>query len=186
MRLTHKAAARLRKINYWTGAVGVDVSLQVPEASDLPAPAAPPGSSPPALPDEGFDVAWNWGSTMRTTSRRRGAGGSSATGAARWRLPLCQDTPNILRLAADLWRQRPPGTPFKVGMVLLELRPARSATPSLFEDDRRAADVSHAIDEVNREFGASVIHYGSMYGMKDAAPTRISYTQIPDFDRRVN
>jgi DNA polymerase-4 len=42
------------------------------------------------------------------------------------------------------------------------------------------------MDEVNREFGASVIHFGTMHGLKDAAPTRVAFTQIPDFDRRVN
>jgi DNA polymerase IV len=66
------------------------------------------------------------------------------------------------------------------------LRPARSATPSLFEDDRKAADLSHAMDEVNAEFGASVVHFGAMHGMEASAPNRIAFTQIPDFDRRVS
>jgi DNA polymerase-4 len=99
---------------------------------------------------------------------------------------LCQDTPNILRAVTQLWRTRPGGKPFKVGMVLSDLRAARCATPSLFEEDRKAADLSHTMDEVNREFGASVIHFGSMHGMKEAAPSRIAFTQIPDFDLRVN
>jgi DNA polymerase-4 len=71
-------------------------------------------------------------------------------------------------------------------MVLSDLRPARSATPSLFEEDRKAAEVSRAMDEVNAEFGASVVHFGTMHGYESAAPTRIAWTQIPDFDRRVN
>ena len=54
------------------------------------------------------------------------------------------------------------------------------------EDDRRAAELSHAMDDVNREFGASVVYFGSMFGLRDAAPTRIAFTQIPDFDRVVN
>jgi DNA polymerase-4 len=75
--------------------------------------------------------------------------------------------------------------PFKVGMVLTDLRPARSATPSLFDVDRRQADLSHALDAVNAEFGASMAYFGGMWGMQDAAPTRVAFTQIPDFDRRV-
>ena len=75
---------------------------------------------------------------------------------------------------------------FRVGVVLADLRPARSATPSLFEEDRKAAEVSRAMDEVNAEFGASVVHFGAMHGFEDAAPTRIAWTQIPDFDRRVS
>ena len=42
------------------------------------------------------------------------------------------------------------------------------------------------MDEVNKEFGASIVHFGGMQGLKDAAPTRIAFTSIPDFDRRVN
>jgi DNA polymerase-4 len=100
---------------------------------------------------------------------------------------VCQDTPNLLRAVAALWARRPaPGMPKKVAMVLAELVPARSATLSLFEADRRAGELSHAMDDVNREFGASVVHLGSMWGMKTAAPTRVAFNRIPDFDRVVN
>ena len=50
----------------------------------------------------------------------------------------------------------------------------------------KAANLSHAMDEVNAEFGASVVHFGTMHGFEDAAPNRIAFTQIPDFDRRVS
>jgi DNA polymerase-4 len=149
VRLTHKAAARLRKIGYWTGRVSVGVSYQ----------------------DDSPELKGGWG---------RGGWDAGV------RLPHCQDTPNILYAVAKLWKRRPAGTPFKVGVVLSDLRPARSATPSLFEDDRKAAAVSAAMDDVNAEFGASVIHFGAMHGLEDAAPTRIAFTQIPDFDRRVS
>jgi len=87
---------------------------------------------------------------------------------------------------SDLWATRPAGgVPFKVGMVLTDLRPAASATPSLFEVDRKQTELSHAMDAVNAEFGGSVVHFGGMWGMKDAAPVRVAFTQIPDFDRRV-
>jgi len=41
------------------------------------------------------------------------------------------------------------------------------------------------MDDVNREFGASVVHLGNV-GMKDAAPNRIAFHPDPDFDRPVN
>jgi DNA polymerase-4 len=149
VRLTHKAAARLRKIGYWAGAVGVSA---------------------------GF-----------LDQDRRQRSGWGRSGWSTWQhIPHCQDTPNILRAVELLWAQRPPRTPFQVGMVLSDLLPARSATRSLFEDDRKAADLSYAMDEVNREFGASVVHFGAMHGLEDAAPNRIAFTQIPDFDRRVS
>ncbi len=151
VRLTHKAAARLRKINYWAGAVSVGVSYQ---------------GEPGTVPDP---VGWG-----------------RASWEAGCRFPHRQDTPGILEEVGNLWRGRPPGgVPMKVGMVLADLLPARSATPSLFEEDRRRTDLSHAMDGVNRECGANVIYFGSMFGLRDAAPTRIAFTQIPDFDRGV-
>jgi DNA polymerase-4 len=114
--------------------------------------------------------------------------GWGRSGWSAWsHIPLCQDTPNILRAVTQLWNQRPKGrVPFQVGMVLSDLRPTRSATLSLFETDQKAAELSHAMDDVNAEFGASVVHFGAMHGLEDAAPNRIAFTQIPDFDRRVS
>ncbi|MCI0700623.1 MAG: DNA polymerase [Planctomycetia bacterium] len=145
MRLVHKAAARLRKIKYWAGAVSVGASF---------------------LGDEPGKSVW-WEESVR--------------------VPRCQDTQSFVSAATKLWEFRVRNrTPFKVGTVLSDLIPARSATPSLFDEDRQAEDISAAMDEVNAEFGASVVYLGAMFGMRDAAPTRVAFTQIPDFDRRVN
>ena len=145
MRLVHKAAARLRKIGYWAGAVSVGASF---------------------LGEERGDSVW-WEESVR--------------------VPRCQDTPAFVAAAARMWEKRVRGrTPFKVGAVLSELVPARSATPSLFDEDRKGEDISRALDTVNAEFGASVVYLGAMFGMRDAAPSRVAFTQIPDFDRRVN
>ncbi len=145
MRLVHKAAARLRKIDYWCGAVSVGASF---------------------LGEERGDSVW-WEESVR--------------------VPRCQDTPALVVAAAKLWEMRVRGrVPFKVGTVLSELVPARSATPSLFDEDRQAEDISTAMDTINAEFGASVVYLGAMFGMRDAAPSRVAFTLIPDFDRRVN
>lgn len=140
VRLTHKAAARLRKIGCWAGALSVRVRCE-----DAP----------------------GWGAGCE--------------------FPRCEDTPTLLRALAGLWARWPrPGTPKKVGMVLTDLVPGRCATPSLFEDDRAAGELSHAMDSVNREFGASVVYFGTMWGMTAAAPTRVAFNRIPDFDPVVN
>ena len=145
MRLVHKAAARLRKIGYWAGAISVGASF---------------------MGEERGDSVW-WEDSVR--------------------VPRCQDTPAFVAAASKLWERRVRDRkPFKVGMVLSELVPARSATPSLFDEDRKGEDISHALDTVNAEFGASVVYLGAMFGMRDAAPSRVAFTQIPDFDRRVN
>lgn len=149
MRLVHKAAARMRKINYWCGAISVGASYSA---------------------NDSRESSW-WEESTR--------------------VPRCQDTPALVVAAAKLWDARPwrgrgDGKPFKVGTVLSDMVPARSATPSLFDADHKGLEVSEAMDDVNAEFGASVIHLGAMWGMKDAAPSRVAFTQIPDFDKRVN
>ncbi|MBX9581654.1 MAG: DNA polymerase [Gemmataceae bacterium] len=153
VRLTHKAAARLRKMNYWAGGLSVGVTWKG-EAGAAPDPAG-------------------WG--------RSGW-------SAGCRLPHCQDTPNLLRAVGHLWGKRPAGegVPFKVGMALVDLRPAASATPSLFADDRAAADLSRAVDGVNAEFGRSMAYFGGMWGLRDAAPNRIAFNRIPDLSRAVS
>lgn len=150
IRLAHKAAARMRKIAYWAGAVSVGV-------------------------------------TFRDMLAQQKSGWGTFGWEASCKIAHCEDTPAILRAVSNLWKKRPTdGVPFKVGMTLWDLRPARSATPSLFPEERLQADLSRAMDDVNREFGASVVHFGSMLGLRDAAPSRIAFTQIPDFDRVVN
>ncbi|OWK40605.1 DNA polymerase Y family protein [Fimbriiglobus ruber] len=135
-KLVHKAAARLRSIDYWAGALGIAVRYE---------------------------------------------------DGARWevgcKLPQCQDTLNLLRAFGALWLRRPTsGEPKKVSMVLSDLVPTRGATPSLFDFDRQVTDLSHAMDRVNRTFGKHAVHFGAAYGMEDAAPTRIAFSQIPEFD----
>ncbi|MFM8271619.1 MAG: DNA polymerase [Gemmata sp.] len=145
MRLVHKAAARLRQIDYWCGAVSVSASFLGAGRDD--------------------SVWWE----------------------ERVRVPRCQDTPGLVAAAAKLWARRARDrVPLKVGTALSDLVPARSATPSLFDEDRKAEDISEALDRVNGEFGASVVYLGAMFGMRDAAPSRVAFTNIPDFDKRVN
>ena len=136
-KLIHKAAARLRSIDYWAGHLSVMVRYE--------------------------------------------DGGAWETGC---HLPRCQDTLNVLLAFNELWKHRPPaGQPKQVSMVLTDLVPARSATPSLFEFDRQVTVLSHAMDRVNRVFGRQAVHFGSRHGLGDeAAPTRVAFTQIPDFD----
>lgn len=185
VKLSHKATARMRKINFWAGAVSVSVSFQTPSHSDLTGVDLGNDSSPP-LPDDLVDEPGFAGPDPSPPPFQSRWSRMQRHWHASSRLPQCQDTPNILRTVASLWQQRPEGIPFKVGMALSDLRPARSSTPSLFEDDRKASVVSEVMDEVNREFGASVVHFGAMIGMKETAPSRVAFTQIPDFDRRVN
>jgi DNA polymerase-4 len=134
-RLIHKAAARLRTIDYWAGALSVAVRYE--------------------------SGGWEAGC----------------------KLPQCQDTLNLLLAFGKLWDGRPPvGQPRQVWMVLSDLVPARSATPSLFEFDRQVTDLSHAMDRVNRLFGKHTVRFGTVFGSEETAPTRIAFNRIPEFD----
>jgi len=42
--------------------------------------------------------------------------------------------------------------------------------------------VSHVMDQVNRTFGKNSIHFGTLFGAEETAPTRISFTRIPEFN----
>jgi DNA polymerase IV len=69
-----------------------------------------------------------------------------------------------------------------VWMVLTDLVPTRSATPSLFEFDRQVTTLSHAMDRVNRAFGKNSVRFGAVCGAEESAPTRIAFNQVPEFN----
>ena len=139
VKLVHKAAARLRRMNYWAG--GLVVS-----ASHLDGPY--------------------WYENRHVAH--------------------CQDTLTLLRAVADVWRKRPAARPVKVGVTLVDLVPARSATPSLFDHDRRLIDLSHVMDRLNRVFGPNTIYFGGMFGTRESAPMRIPFSAIPTADPAVH
>ncbi len=136
-KLTHKAAARLRTMDYWAGAISVGLRYE----------------------DGG---RWDVGC----------------------KVPQCQDTLNLLRAMSDLWARRPADAaqPKQVWMVLADLLPARSSTQSLFEFDRRVTALSHAMDTANRTFGKHSVRFGTAWGSEEAAPTRIAFSHIPDYN----
>ena len=92
----------------------------------------------------------------------------------------CQDTSTLLSVADELWRHKPVGPPLKLGIVLSDLVAEQNATPSLFETDRKLAALSHAMDRVNQQHGSHALYFAVLHDVKDEAPTRIAFTQIPD------
>ncbi|MCS7271560.1 MAG: DNA polymerase [Gemmataceae bacterium] len=112
-----------------------------------------------------------------------GARRSTQRWGAACRIPLADDTPAILHAVARLWHSRPPlPTPFYVGIVLSELCPRRCTTPSLFDDDQRAAALSYTLDAVNARCGPHALHFATIHHHRQSAPPRIAFTQIPQFD----
>ncbi len=136
LRLIHKAAARLRHMNYWAGRLEVYVSF---------------------------------------TFREEGWSGSIGLGS-------CQDTLTMIEAFCDLWRQRPQGgRPTQVAVTLYNLVPDSSATLPLFPAEQQRIALSRTMDELNQRLGANTVYFGGIHGVQKAAPTRIAFTQIPDF-----
>jgi DNA polymerase-4 len=137
IKLIHKAAARLRTIDYWAGAFSVLVRHR-------------------------DGTRWDIGC----------------------RIAHCQDTLSLLRVFAKMWetREEPSAPPMQVSMMLSDLRPSATATPSLFDHDHQSTKLSHVMDQVNRTFGKNSVHFGTLMGTEDTAPTRIAFTRIPEFN----
>ncbi|MGH7495921.1 MAG: DNA polymerase Y family protein [bacterium] len=133
-KLLHKAAARLRKMNYWAGSISVFVKFV------------------------GED---EWSGKLR--------------------LVECQDTMTLLEALQQLWGDCPKGKPFAVGVTLFDLVPAHLHNLSFF-DDRKREKLSRAIDTINAKYGRDSVYLGGIHDVKNAAPTRIAFNSIPDFD----
>ena len=65
-------------------------------------------------------------------------------------------------------------------MTLSDLSAASSVPRSLFDDDRRRERLSEIVDRVNERMGAASLYFVPMFTARNAAPTRISFTSVPD------
>ena len=102
--------------------------------------------------------------------------------AERVRMPHTQETWAWLAAFAERWERGPKETEgpiLHVWMVLHDLIPARAATPSLIEADRRSAELSRTMDAINRKFGKQSIRFGGIVGSEETAPLRIAFSNIP-------
>lgn len=97
-------------------------------------------------------------------------------------LGLCRDTLTMIHVALPLWRKRPPGTPLKVGVVLTHLVVDGSATMPLFAAQNHMDKLADCMDTIDRKYGKHTLYLGAMWGAQEAAPTRISFTQIPTLE----
>ena len=135
--LIHKAAARLRALNYWAGRMGVSVEF--------------------------YEGGWS---------------AEAALGPA-------QDTQTMIEIFLRHWPAHFSGVPYVVSMVLFKLTPNSGMTIPLFPDDRRRTSLAMAMDRINTRYGRNAVYFGEMHEVRDSAPTRIAFTQIPDFSREV-
>lgn len=139
VRLIHKAAARMRNIDYWAGRMQISVR---------------------------YFGKGSWSDDIS--------------------LGLCQDTSTMLEAFTCMWAGRPRGVvPVAVAMTLYNLVADASAPAPLFADERKRLRLSKVIDDLNAKFGRHTLYFGGMHTTRSSAPTRISFTNIPDLQLQV-
>jgi DNA polymerase-4 len=53
---------------------------------------------------------------------------------------------------------------------------------SLYEGAEKRYRISTVADELNHRYGQNAVYFGGIHSVLDSAPTRISFTSIPDVD----
>jgi len=95
----------------------------------------------------------------------------------------CNDTLSLLDALKGIWKQAPQGAlyekPFFVGVTLKNLIQDDDVPAMLFEEPGNRAQLSSTMDKLNLKYGHSTLHFAGMMPARDAAPTRIAFTQIP-------
>ena len=93
---------------------------------------------------------------------------------------LCADTLTMVRVFAQLWPDKPLGTPLQVAVQFDGLIPLHAAPLPLFDEPRHLAELAKAMDHIDDRYGRHTIYFGAMFGAQTTAPTRISFTQVPE------
>ncbi len=154
-KLLHKAAMRLRLEHFYAGSMGLTLKY--------------------ALSRE---------QAARAEKLKRHTSGIQHSGwgmEARFR--SAQDTLTLLNVLRGAWAKRPQGDefsrPFFVGVTMRDLIPESERQVELFDEPGNRSDLSKTMDRLNLKFGHTTVHFAGMLPARDAAPTRIAFTQIP-------
>lgn len=93
------------------------------------------------------------------------------------------DSIHLAHATHSLWDKRPNKTAklIKVAITLGHLIEPDNHTPSLFSQTQQArSQLSHALDAIRAKHGQHSIHLGCDHDAQEDAPTRISFTHIPE------
>jgi DNA polymerase IV len=69
-----------------------------------------------------------------------------------------------------------------VGFSLYDLVPDNLHTIALFPEEQKRGQLSRAIDSINAKYGRNALYLGGIHHVREAAPTRIAFSSIPEFD----
>jgi len=98
------------------------------------------------------------------------------------RIQPSHDTLTLLRVALELWAQKPEGVPIKLGVALGSLIPDRELSWPLFDADQKLARLAQAMDQANHKYGPQALYFAGMHRTEQSAVTRIAFSRIPDLD----
>ncbi len=171
-KLLHKGAMRLRAKGLWASGIGLAVGFRVPRNRKGPASHSDPSMAEPV---SRFGVpARGWHGELR--------------------LSECQDNPTLIAALRRLWDARPKGVepggadfdqPYFIGVHLSGLVPDHLHSLNLFdalEDTQSRNRLLAAMDGLNNKYGMSTLAPATMLTAFRAAPTRIAFSSVPDFE----
>jgi len=108
------------------------------------------------------------------------------TGDVSWskdiKLEETQDTLILLSALRELWATLPRGTPFRTGVTLSDLIPKNHHQLSLLVNPARE-NLGEAMDRLNAKYGKGTVSVGGLMEQdQTGAPTRISFSRVPDLE----
>jgi DNA polymerase-4 len=153
-KLLHKASMRLRMEKFYAGSMSVTIRYQLTREQ-----------------------------AARVKSKKHFSGIKHSGWGMEARFRACRDTLTLLGVLQSAWQQRPQGAeferPFFVGVTLRDLIPESEFQESLFGDEGNRGELSATMDKLNLKYGHTTLHFAGMLPAREAAPTRIAFTQIP-------
>ncbi len=102
------------------------------------------------------------------------------------RMDPCHDTLTLLRFLAQMWKQKPEGSPLKVAVALSDFTKTFNVADSLFPGERQLGALSVAMDKLNQKFGQNKIYFAGIHGLQSRAPDRIAFGHIPAIQQSSN
>ena len=85
----------------------------------------------------------------------------------------------VRRPLITVWDNLPPGVPVSVAVTFCPVIPSHFHTPSLFENPKQE-QLSRIMDQINERWGRDTAYFAAAQDARGHAPTRISFTRIPD------
>jgi DNA polymerase-4 len=97
------------------------------------------------------------------------------------RIEETQDTLVAIAALRRLWRMRPTGIPFMAAVTFYDLVPKNRHQLSLLVNPRRE-NLGEAMDFINTKYGKGTLSVGDLDRGSAGAPTRISFSRVPDLE----